>query len=85
MIKWSLECGCDIYDFRGVSGDISPENPLYGLYNFKKGFSGDFCEFCGEFTMVYKKLVDTFMNSGLSKMRTVRRKFVLLKNKILKK
>jgi len=42
MIQWAIETKCDIYDFRGVSGDISPDNPLYGLYNFKKGFGGDF-------------------------------------------
>lgn len=85
MIKWSVECKCDIYDFRGVSGDISPENPLYGLYNFKKGFSGDFCEFCGEFTQVYNKAVDVFVKSGLGTLRTVRRKLVLFKNNVLKK
>ena len=41
MIQWAVECGCEIYDFRGVSGDLSPENPLYGLYLFKKGFNGE--------------------------------------------
>ena len=85
MIKWSLAEKADIYDFRGVSGDISPENPLYGLYNFKKGFSGDFCEFCGEFTMIYNKAINTLVNSNLGNMRVLRRKLVLLKNKILKK
>ncbi|MBQ7625111.1 MAG: peptidoglycan bridge formation glycyltransferase FemA/FemB family protein [Clostridia bacterium] len=84
MIKWSLELKCNIYDFRGVSGDISPENPLYGLYNFKKGFSGDFCEFCGEFTMVYNKAVNAFVERGLGKLRLLRRKAVLFKNRIFK-
>ncbi|MDP4094402.1 MAG: peptidoglycan bridge formation glycyltransferase FemA/FemB family protein, partial [Bacillota bacterium] len=28
MIKWSLESGCEIYDFRGVSGDLDESNPL---------------------------------------------------------
>lgn len=54
MIRWAIESGCRIYDFRGVSGDLSPENPLYGLYRFKKGFNGELCEFCSLFTMVYK-------------------------------
>ena len=27
MIRWALETGSDIYDFRGVSGDLSPDNP----------------------------------------------------------
>ncbi|MDU2828231.1 MAG: peptidoglycan bridge formation glycyltransferase FemA/FemB family protein, partial [Clostridium perfringens] len=39
MICDSIDLGCDVYDFRGVSGDLNPENPLYGLYKFKKGFN----------------------------------------------
>lgn len=54
MIRWALESDCFLYDFRGVSGDLSPENPLYGLYRFKKGFSGEFTEFLGEYDYVLK-------------------------------
>ncbi len=80
MIKWALELGCDIYDFRGVSGDLTPENPLYGLYLFKKGFSGDLCEFCGEFEMVYKPFVNWMMTRGLSFARKARRMLTLKKS-----
>ncbi len=52
MIQWAVEKGCRIYDFRGVSGDLSEDNPLYGLYKFKKGFNGDFTEFIGEMDLV---------------------------------
>ncbi|MBQ2676411.1 MAG: peptidoglycan bridge formation glycyltransferase FemA/FemB family protein [Clostridia bacterium] len=57
MILWALEKKCRIYDFRGVSGDTSPDNPLYGLYRFKKGFSGDMIEFIGETEIVFKPLI----------------------------
>lgn len=57
MIQWAIEKKCRIYDFRGVSGDLNPENPLYGLYRFKKGFSGDLVEFVGECEIVFKPLV----------------------------
>ncbi len=73
MIRWSIESGCRIYDFRGVSGDLSPENPLYGLYRFKKGFNGEFCEFCSMFTMVYKPLVAKGMDFALSCHKRLRR------------
>ena len=53
MIKWAKENDCSFYDFRGVSGDISEDNPLYGLYRFKKGFKGDFIEFIGEYDLVF--------------------------------
>ncbi|MBQ2697847.1 MAG: peptidoglycan bridge formation glycyltransferase FemA/FemB family protein [Clostridia bacterium] len=54
MIRWAVAEGCRVYDFRGVSGDLSEDNPLYGLYRFKKGFGGDFTEFAGEFELLLK-------------------------------
>lgn len=54
MIRWAIEGRCSLYDFRGISGDLSPSNPLYGLYRFKKGFNGDFTAFAGQFTIFYK-------------------------------
>ena len=56
MIKWARENGCTLYDFRGVSGDLSEDNPLYGLYRFKKGFAATFTEFIGEWDQVYSPL-----------------------------
>ena len=85
MIRWSLETKCDIYDFRGVSGDLSPDNPLYGLYLFKKGFGGDLVEFCGEFEMIYNKFADFFINKALGTARTLRRKLKQLKNRDLER
>ncbi len=61
MIKWAVELGASVYDFRGVSGDISEDNPLYGLYRFKKGFNGEFTEFVGEMSVVYRPLVNRFL------------------------
>jgi len=55
MINWAIENECEIYDFRGVSGDLDEDNPLYGLYRFKKGFNGDFTEFIGEYDLVIDK------------------------------
>ncbi len=54
MIKWAMETGCKVYDFQGVSGNITEEDDhLYGLYRFKKGFNGTLDELCGEFDYVY--------------------------------
>jgi lipid II:glycine glycyltransferase (peptidoglycan interpeptide bridge formation enzyme) len=77
MIKWAVERGARVYDFRGVSGDLTPENPLYGLYLFKKGFSGDFTEFCGEFEMVFSKPVYMAATKGIPLVRNLRRKLVV--------
>ncbi|HHV64433.1 MAG TPA: aminoacyltransferase [Peptococcaceae bacterium] len=59
MIRWAKAHGCTLYDFRGVSGDLSENNPLYGLYKFKKGFNGDFVEFIGEWDYVYRPFMYT--------------------------
>jgi len=47
-IQRSRAAGCAIYDFRGVSGDLRPEHPLYGLYRFKQGFGAQLVEWVGE-------------------------------------
>lgn len=54
MICWAKSKECTLYDFRGVSGDLNEDNPLYGLYKFKKGFNGEFTEFIGEWDFVYR-------------------------------
>lgn len=54
MMQYAREMGCSIYDLRGVPGVVEEDNPIYGLYRFKKGFGGDLCEFIGELDMVYK-------------------------------
>jgi peptidoglycan pentaglycine glycine transferase (the first glycine) len=56
MIHWAMEAHCRLYDFRGVSGDLSPHNPLYGLYRFKKGFGADLVRYVGEFDRPYRPL-----------------------------
>lgn len=55
MIQYSMDKGCKLYDFRGISGDLDPNNHLYGLYRFKKGFNGEFVEYIGEFDLVVNK------------------------------
>ena len=48
---------CTLYDFRGVPGQLTEDNPLYGLYRFKKGFNGEYTEFIGEWDLVYRPVV----------------------------
>ncbi len=79
MIKWAIEEKCKIYDFRGVSGDLSEDNPLYGLYRFKKGFSGEFTEFVGDIDYTFKPLMKLMVEKGEPIFRKVRRKVMLLK------
>jgi len=77
MIRWAVSSGCRIYDFRGVSGDLREDNPLYGLYRFKKGFGGEFTEFIGEFDLVLNRQVAGLIESGYK----LRRNFIQIRNK----
>ena len=81
MIRWSIEAGCKIYDFRGVSGDISEDNPLYGLYRFKKRFGGDFVEFVGEYELPIKSIIGKIVDKSLHLAIELRRKLFVLKGK----
>ena len=80
MIRWAVEKGSRIYDFRGVSGDLSEDNPLYGLYRFKKGFNGDFCEFVGEMNLVLNRPVYALMEKGQHVYRKLRKLRYMQKN-----
>ena len=66
MIKWAVETKCYVYDFQGVSGNITDEkNPLYGLYRFKKGFNGVLDELAGEFDIVFKPLRNNLISIAM--------------------
>jgi len=55
MIKYTVEKGYAQYNFYGITGDFSENNPLYGLYGFKKDFGGEVVELMGEFDLVISK------------------------------
>ena len=66
MIRWAVETNADIYDFQGVSGNLSPENnPKFGLYQFKNSFNGTMDEAPGEFNFIYNKGAEKFMEMGI--------------------
>ncbi len=81
MIQWTVETGCRVYDFRGVSGDVSEDNPLYGLYRFKQGFGGEFTEFIGELDLVLSPVVYWCVEHGTSIFKELRRRLYLIKNR----
>lgn len=81
MIQWAVEQNCRVYDFRGVSGDVSEDNPLYGLYRFKQGFGGDFTEFVGEMDYVLNSAIYTLTEKATSAFKELRRVAYLIKNR----
>lgn len=82
MIKWAIERGCDIYDFRGVPGDLSEDNPMIGLYKFKVGFNGDYTEFIGMVEYVFNKNMYFLAEKCIENFKKVRHNiFVAVKGK----
>lgn len=50
-IQDAYEEGFKYCNFYGITGDFNPENKYYGIYEFKKGFSGNVIEYVGEFEL----------------------------------
>lgn len=58
MIRWAVESGASVYDFRGMSRTTDPEE-IYscGIYRFKKGFNADLCTLVGEMQWIPRPFV----------------------------
>ena len=55
-IKYAKENGYELYNFYGIEGNFKKENnPMYGVYEFKKGFGGKVVELIGEFDLPISK------------------------------
>lgn len=74
MIQDAYDMGCTMYDFRGISGDRSPDNHLYGLYRFKRGFTGEFVEYIGEFDFVTRPVLYGLFEWAVPKAKELVRK-----------
>lgn len=85
MIKFAMQSGCDIYDFRGVPGNIDESNHMAGLYKFKVGFKGKFTEFVGMLDYVFNPTVYFLAENGITAFRETRRAIYNFKNKLKKK
>ncbi len=48
MIRDSLARGCTVYDLRGISDTLDPDDHLFGLIQFKVGTGGEAVELAGE-------------------------------------
>lgn len=81
MIKWAKSQGCILYDFRGVPGNLAEDNPIYGLYRFKKGFNAEYTEFVGEYDLVFSPfyykawlLGEPLYSKSIKKLSTIKKK-----------
>jgi len=73
MVRMALDRHCVFYDFRGVPGKLTEDNPLYGLYRFKKGFGGTYTKFTGLFIRRYRPLPARCFEAALGLLRRLRK------------
>lgn len=59
LLQWDMMCralerGCTIFDFRGVEGPPTPDNPHYGLHRFKQGFDAQYVKYAGQLDLTLR-------------------------------
>jgi len=51
-MRWAKSVGAESYDMWGLPDVLEPGQPMWGLYQFKKGFGGDLRQWAGAFDFV---------------------------------
>ena len=67
MIRDSLATGCDVYDLRGISDTLDPDDPLFGLIQFKLGTGGHAQEYVGEWDLRLRPMLSRAVDAYLSR------------------
>jgi lipid II:glycine glycyltransferase (peptidoglycan interpeptide bridge formation enzyme) len=57
MVRDSLTAGCDVYDLRGISDTLDPDDHLFGLIQFKLGTGGHAQEYLGEWDLALRPVL----------------------------
>lgn len=62
LLQWRMQCdalemGCKWFDFRGVEGYPTEDNPKLGLHRYKQGFGAEFCEYIGQCDFAARRLL----------------------------
>ena len=72
-IKMAIEEKYKKYNFYGITGDFRKENPLYGLFLFKKSFGGHVAELIGEFDLIINKPMYLFYTYSFKVYRALKK------------
>ena len=57
MISDSIACGADVYDLRGITDTLDPDDSHVGLIQFKVGTGGEAVEYAGEWDLPLNALL----------------------------
>ena len=67
MIRDCLAGGCDVYDLRGISDTLDPDDHLFGLIQFKLGTGGHAQEYLGEWDLRLRPLMSRAVDAYLAR------------------
>jgi lipid II:glycine glycyltransferase (peptidoglycan interpeptide bridge formation enzyme) len=59
MMRDASDAGATVYDLRGISATLDPDDHLYGLIQFKVGTGGQAVEYLGEWDLPINRLLYT--------------------------
>ena len=82
MVRRALGQQCVFYDFRGVPGQPRQDDPLYGLYRFKKGFGGTYTKFTGLFVRRYRPVLADCLEIALGIRRRLEARHCRIRDKM---
>jgi lipid II:glycine glycyltransferase (peptidoglycan interpeptide bridge formation enzyme) len=57
MIRDAIAAGADVYDLRGITDTLDPDDPHIGLIQFKVGTGGEAVEYLGEWELPLNRLL----------------------------
>ena len=57
MMRTALGSGCDVYDLRGITDTLDPEDDHVGLIQFKVGTGGQAVEYAGEWDLPVNRVL----------------------------
>lgn len=69
LLQWKMQCdalelGCEWFDFRGVEGYPTEDNPKLGLHRYKQGFGAEFCEYIGQLDLMTRPVLGKVITLG---------------------
>lgn len=53
-MRWAKQAGCELYDMWGAPDEFSRDDPMWGVYRFKRGFGGEVLRTIGAWDYVLK-------------------------------
>jgi lipid II:glycine glycyltransferase (peptidoglycan interpeptide bridge formation enzyme) len=57
MMRDAAAAGATVYDLRGITDTLDPDDPHFGLIQFKLGTGGDAVEYAGEWDLPLNRLL----------------------------